>query len=187
MKKLPIFAKLLEIIPRSMLSSKLFEFLRYLYPFQRYSKFLFSSFFNSVCLLDNLFLRNYSDYWTFYAFSRMGSGFPLPSGGFILVLKWLVVEENSSTLMIIYLTIIQVSNDGKCRYNEETAASGRQIPPRQLDSLLHTGRTQTPVLLSGTSAPICVRTVKLKNCTVKSGKFIILLAFNNFLLKILFS
>ena len=107
--------------------------------------------------------------------------------GFILVLKWLVAEENSSTSMIIYLIIIQVSNDGKCRYNEATAASGRQIPPRQLDSLLHTGRTQTPVLLSGTSAPICVRTVKLKNSTVKSGKFIILLAFNNFLLKILFS
>ena len=55
MKKLPIFAKLLEIIPRSMLSSKLFEFLRYLYPFQRYSKFLFSSFFNSACLFNNLF------------------------------------------------------------------------------------------------------------------------------------
>ena len=35
--------------------------------------------------------------------------------------------------------------------------------PRPLDSLLHTGRTQTPVLLSSTSAPVCVRTVKLKN------------------------
>ena len=26
----------------------------------------------------------------------------------------------------------------------------------QFDSLPHTGRTQTPVLLSGTSAPVCV-------------------------------
>ena len=37
--------------------------------------------------------------------------------------------------------------------------------PWRLDSLLHTGRTQTPVLLSGTSAPVCVCTVKLKNST----------------------
>ena len=32
------------------------------------------------------------------------------------------------------------------------------------NSLSHTGRTQTPVLLSGTSAPVCVQ-LKLKNST----------------------
>ena len=53
----PIFAKLLQLVPRGTLSSELFEFLRYLYPFQRYAKFSFFVIFNSACLFENLFLR----------------------------------------------------------------------------------------------------------------------------------
>ena len=37
MKRSMIFAKLLQRVPCGMLSSGLFEFLRYLYPFQRYA------------------------------------------------------------------------------------------------------------------------------------------------------
>ena len=57
MKSSPIFAKILQLIPRGTLSSELFEFLRYLYPFQRYAKFSFSGFFNSARLFENLFSR----------------------------------------------------------------------------------------------------------------------------------
>ena len=55
MKSSLIFAKILQLNPRGTLSSELFEFLRYFYPFQRYVKFLFSSFFNSARLFENLF------------------------------------------------------------------------------------------------------------------------------------
>ena len=55
MKSSPIFAKLLQLVPRGALSSELFEFLRYLYPFKRYTKFSFSDFFNSVRLFENVF------------------------------------------------------------------------------------------------------------------------------------
>ena len=42
---------------RGMLSSELFEFLKYLYPFKRYAKFSFFGFFNSARLFENLFSR----------------------------------------------------------------------------------------------------------------------------------
>ena len=46
-KSSPIFAKLLHLVLRGALSSELFEFLRYLFPFQRYTKFSVF-FFNSA-------------------------------------------------------------------------------------------------------------------------------------------
>ena len=54
-KSSPIFVKILQPITHGTLSSELFEFLRYLYPFQRYVIFSFSVFFNSARLFDNLF------------------------------------------------------------------------------------------------------------------------------------
>ena len=52
-----IVAKLLQLVPRGTLSSELFEFFRYLYPFQRYTKFSFFVIFNSACLFENIFLQ----------------------------------------------------------------------------------------------------------------------------------
>ena len=51
MKKSPIFAKLLLLVPLGRLSSELFEFLRYLYPFQRYANFCFLGFFYQCMLI----------------------------------------------------------------------------------------------------------------------------------------
>ena len=57
-KSSPIFTKLLQLAPPVTLSSELFEFLRYLYPFQRYAKF---SFFLTVrAYLKIYFHENYS-------------------------------------------------------------------------------------------------------------------------------
>ena len=47
------FAKLPQLVPRGTLSSELFEFLRYLYPFKSYGKFLV---FRFACLFEILFL-----------------------------------------------------------------------------------------------------------------------------------
>ena len=54
-KSLPIFTKLLQLVLRGMLSSELFEFLRYLYSFQRYAKCSFSGFVNSARLFEYIF------------------------------------------------------------------------------------------------------------------------------------
>ena len=60
-KSSPIFAKLLQLVPRGTLSSELFEFLRYLYPFQRYAKFSFFGFFLTVHAVLNRYLNeNYT-------------------------------------------------------------------------------------------------------------------------------
>ena len=56
-KSSPIFAKILQLVFSGTLSSELFEFLRYLYPSQRYAKFSFSGFFNSARLFGNIFSR----------------------------------------------------------------------------------------------------------------------------------
>ena len=53
----PIFVKFSGLIPRGALSSEPLEFLRYLYPFQRYLKFSFFDFSNSACLFEKIFLR----------------------------------------------------------------------------------------------------------------------------------
>ena len=53
----PIFVKLSGLIPRGALSSEPLEFSRYLYPFQRYSKFSFFDFSNSSCLFEKILLR----------------------------------------------------------------------------------------------------------------------------------
>ena len=45
--------------PHGTLSSELFEFLRYLYPFKRYAKFSFSDFFNSARLFENVFSQKF--------------------------------------------------------------------------------------------------------------------------------
>ena len=46
-----------KLIPRGSLSSEPLEFSRYLYPFQRYSKFSFFDFSNSSCLFEKILLR----------------------------------------------------------------------------------------------------------------------------------
>ena len=69
----------------------------------------------------------------------------------------ILAEENSNTLMILYLIIIQDSSDGKM-------VVGADHCSQQLSSLLHSGQTRTPVLMSGISAPVCVR-LNWKNST----------------------
>ena len=56
-KSSPIFAKILQLFLCGTLNSELFEFLRYLYPFQRYAKFSFSGFFNSAGFFKIIFSR----------------------------------------------------------------------------------------------------------------------------------
>ena len=66
-KSSPIFAKLLQPVFSDMLSSELFEFLRYLYLFQRYAKFSFSGFLTVCAYLKTYLSENYSAYRNFYA------------------------------------------------------------------------------------------------------------------------
>ena len=49
--------KLLQLVPCGTLSSELFEFLRYLYPYQRYAKFLFFGFLTVHAYLKRKSLR----------------------------------------------------------------------------------------------------------------------------------
>ena len=67
MKISPIFAKLLQLVAHGTLSSELFEFVRYLYPFQRYAKFSFYGFLTVHTYLKIYSHENYSDHRTFNA------------------------------------------------------------------------------------------------------------------------
>ena len=104
MKGSLIFAKLLELITPSTLSSTLFEFLRYLYPFQRYSKFQFSGFFNSAYLIT-FYYKNYSVYSTFYAEFRSVKIFKLSLTVYKISLKafifFLTVRDHSARLFLL--------------------------------------------------------------------------------------
>ena len=66
-EKLADFRKTLQLVPHGKLSSELFEFLRYLYPFKRYAKFLFSGFLTVCDYLKIYFHKNYSAYRNFNA------------------------------------------------------------------------------------------------------------------------
>ena len=56
-KTSPIFVKFAQLKCHKTVSSEPFEFLQYLYPFQRYARFSYYFIFNSAQLFKNIFLR----------------------------------------------------------------------------------------------------------------------------------
>ena len=112
------------------------------------------SLFTLQCMSAELYLRM-SICPASLPFSGMGSGFPLPSGVYTLA----EVTRRRREQQYIDDNLFNHKSRAAMMVNVATAMMqqqqvGTDHRSQRLSSLPHSGRTRTPVLMSGTSAPV---------------------------------